>query len=156
LNLLSHLLMFSFNNDQFVVLSVNSSYTKTTDCYRIVASSDGVHCTLRRAEQIVAGNHEPTNLAVTVSHQHNAIALLNTKGALEIKMPDEPTPVHVIRKSGFGHMHASDVSLSFTDTGERLIYLDRHVRFLDKNFTDNREISRFMSFYRCRFHRRRL
>jgi hypothetical protein len=118
--------MFSFQNDQFIALSVDSSSTKANDCYRISTGQEG-KCSLRRADQIVTTNQQPTNLAISVSHQHNAIALLNSKGALEIKMPDNDTPVHIIRRSGFGQMNASDVSLSFIDTGERLVYLDRHV-----------------------------
>src|SRR6202035_1540459 len=71
------LLMYSFDNDQFVALSVDSSFTKANDCYRISTSHEG-KCILRRADQIVTTNQQPTNLAISVSHQHNAIAHLNS------------------------------------------------------------------------------
>ena len=70
----------SFQNDQYLALSIDSSCMDARDCYLIEISDDQQGFKLIASEQIVSGGKE--NIALAVSQQHWTIMLLNKKGRL--------------------------------------------------------------------------
>ena len=68
----------SFQNDECLALSVNSSNNDAADCYRIV--SERTQFTLRRHDQIALGRKGTENLAIAVSQSDETIALLSRDG----------------------------------------------------------------------------
>ena len=72
------MLIFSFRNDEFLVLSVDSSNPDAGDCYQI--SKERTFFKLDRCENISKEEQGTTNLAVAVSQPYDAVALLNKDG----------------------------------------------------------------------------
>jgi hypothetical protein len=68
----------SFQNDECLALSVDSTNPDAADCYHIV--SERTHFRLERAQQIAAGQRGTSNLAVCISQHYDAVALLNRDG----------------------------------------------------------------------------
>ena len=72
----------SFRNDEFLVLSVDSSNPDAGDCYQI--SKERTVFRLDRCENIAKGERGTTNLHVAVSQPYDAVALLNKEGNVSI------------------------------------------------------------------------
>ena len=68
----------SFQHDECLALSVDSTNPAAADCYRIV--SERTHFKLERAAKIASGLRGTANLAIAVSQPYYAVALLNREG----------------------------------------------------------------------------
>jgi hypothetical protein len=80
------LLIVSFQNDECLALSVDSTNSDAADCYRIV--SERTHFKLERAAQIASGPRGTANLAIAVSQPYYAVALLNRDGRNDLYWTD--------------------------------------------------------------------